>query len=106
MVSLYFQKSLLDLDPDEVNQFLFSAAKQKTASSTYFKHTVYDLRFFFRLCGLEDRALRLPSLSNDGNLPVVLSCEELRRLFFAPQRLKRCGPPSQRMSANLNFEVQ
>jgi hypothetical protein len=43
MVSLYFQKSLLDLDPDEVNQFLFSVAKEKTTSSTYFKHTV--LRF-------------------------------------------------------------
>jgi RHS repeat-associated protein len=79
MVSLYFQKSLLELDPDEVNQFLFSVAKEKTASSSCFKHTVYGLRFFFRLCGLEDRALRLPSLSNDGNLPVVLSAEELRR---------------------------
>jgi hypothetical protein len=36
----------------------------------------------------------------------VLSAEELRRLFFAPQRLKQRGPPSQRMAANLNFEVQ
>jgi integrase/recombinase XerD len=106
MVSLYFQNSLLELDTDEVNQFLFSVAKEKTASSTYFKHTVYGLRFFFRLYGLEDRALRLPSLSNDGNLPVVLSCEELRGLFFAPQRLNRRGPPYQRTSANLNFEVR
>jgi integrase len=32
--------------------------------------------------------LRLPGLSNDGNLPVVLLSEELRRLFFAAQRLK------------------
>ena len=70
MVSLYFKKSLLDLDPDEVNRFLFSVAKEKTASSTYFKHTVYGLRFFFRLYGLEDRVLRLPSLSNDRKLPI------------------------------------
>jgi hypothetical protein len=82
MVSLYFQKSLLDQDPDEVNQFLFSVAKEKNASSAYFWHTVYDLRFFFCLYGLEDRALRLPSLSNDGKLRVVLSAEELRRLFL------------------------
>lgn len=46
-VSLHFGKSLLDLDPDEVNQFLFQIAKEKKASSTYFKHTVYGLRFFF-----------------------------------------------------------
>jgi integrase/recombinase XerD len=88
MVSWYFQKSLRDPDPDKVNQFLFSVAKEKTASITYFKHTVYGLRFSFRLDGLEDRALRWPSLRNDRKLTIVLSCEELRRLFFAPQRLK------------------
>jgi len=88
-VSLQFKKSLLDLDPDEVNQFLYTIAKEKTASSTYFKHTVYGLRFFFRLYGLEDRALRLPTVKNDRKLPVVLSTRELRRLFIAPQRLKQ-----------------
>jgi integrase/recombinase XerD len=106
MVSLHFQKSLLDLDIDEVNQFLFSVAKEKTASSTYFKLTVYGLRFFFNLYGLEGRVLSLPSLSNDGKLPVALSAEELRRLFSAPQQLKQRGPPAQRMPANLNFDVQ
>lgn len=88
-VSLHFKKSLLDLDPDEVNAFLFEVAKEKTASSTYFKHTVYGLRFFFRLYDLEDRVLRLPTISNDRKVPVVLSYEELKRLFFAPSRLKQ-----------------
>jgi hypothetical protein len=66
MVSLYFQKSLLELDTDEVNQFLLSVVKEKTASSAYFRDTVCGLRFFFRLCGLEDLVLRLLSLRNDG----------------------------------------
>jgi hypothetical protein len=85
---------------------LFSVAKEKTVSSNYFKHKGYGLRFFFRLYGLEDRVLRLLRLSNDGKLPVLLSAEELRRLLFAPQRLKQRGPPNQGMSSNLNFEVQ
>ena len=88
-ISLHFKKSLLDLDPDEVNQFLFVLAKEKKASSTYFKHTVYGLRFFFRLYDLEDRVLKLPTVKNDRKLPVVLSREELKRLFCAPQRLKQ-----------------
>lgn len=88
-VSLYFKKSLLDLDPDEVNQFLFSIAKEKKASSSYFKHTVYGLRFFFRLYGLEDRVLKLPTVSNNRRLPTVFSREELKRLFVAPGRLKQ-----------------
>lgn len=88
-ISLHFKKSLLELDPDEVNQFLFLLAKEKKASSTYFKHTVYGLRFFFRLYGMEDRALRLPTVKNDRKLPVVLSYTELKRLLFTPQRLKQ-----------------
>ena len=88
-ISLYFKKSILDLDPEEVNEFLFALAKEKKASSTYFKHTVYGLRFFFRLYDLEDRALRLPTIKNDRKLPIVLSRKELRRLFKAPDRLKQ-----------------
>ena len=88
-VSLHFGKSILDLDPDEVNAFLFHLAKEKKASSTYFKHTVYGLRFFFRLYGLEDRVLRLPTVNSDRKVPVVLSGEELKKLFAAPQRLKQ-----------------
>ena len=37
---------------------------------------------------MEDRALRLPTVKNNRKLPVVLSAEELKRLFVAPQRLK------------------
>jgi integrase/recombinase XerD len=88
-VSLHFKKSVLDLDPDEVNEFLYVLAKEKGASSAYFKHLVYGLRFFFRLHGKDDHVFRLPSIKNDRKLPVVLSREELRRLFVAPQRLKQ-----------------
>ncbi len=88
-ISLHFNKSLLELDPDEVNQFLFVLAKEKKASSTYFKHAVYGLRFFFRLYDLEDRVLKLPTISNTRKLPNVLSQKELKRLFKAPQRLKQ-----------------
>ena len=88
-ISLHFGKSLLDLDPDEVNQFLYTIAKEKKASSSYFKHTVYGLRFFFRLYNMEDRVLRLPYIRSDRKLPQILSDAELRHLFFAPQRLKQ-----------------
>src|SRR5690606_15850112 len=88
-ISLYFKKSPLDLDPDEINEYLFTLRQDKDLSDTYFKHAVYGLRFFFRVYDLEDRAIRLPNLKNDRKLPVVFSQEELRRLFKAPQRLKQ-----------------
>ena len=88
-ISLHFKKSLLELDPDEVNQYLFVLAREKSASSTYFKHTIYGLKFFFRIHNMEDRIFRMPTVKNDRKLPVVLSPEELKRLFKAPQRLKQ-----------------
>ena len=88
-LALHFKKSPLELDDDEINSFLFSVAREKQASSTYFKHMVYGLRFFFRLYDREDRVIQLPAIKNDRKLPVVLSREELKRLFFTPQRLKQ-----------------
>ena len=88
-ISLYFKKSPLDLDADEINSYLYSLRKDKGLSDTYFKHAVYGLRFFYRVYELEDRAIRLPNLKNNRKLPVVFSQEELRRLFKVPQRLKQ-----------------
>jgi len=88
-ISLYFKKSPLDLDADEINSYLFALRQEKDLSDTYFKHTVYGLRFFYRVYNLEDRAIRLPNLKSSHKLPVVFSTQELRKLFKAPQRLKQ-----------------
>lgn len=88
-VSLYFKRSPLELDADEINSYLHGLRQDTGLSDTYFKHAVYGLRFFFRVYGLEDRALRLPNLKNQRKLPTVFSQQELRRLFKAPQRLKQ-----------------
>ena len=89
LVSLYFKKSPLDLDPDEINSYLYQLSRDTDLSDTYFKHAVYGLRFFFRVYDLEDRALRLPSMKNKHKLPTVFSQQELRLLFKSPQRLKQ-----------------
>jgi len=89
LVSLYFKKSPLDLEPDEINSYLYQLSKNTDLSDTYFKHAVYGLRFFFRVYDLEDRALHLPSMKKKHKLPTVFSQGELRLLFKAPQRLKQ-----------------
>ncbi|MGF1637944.1 MAG: tyrosine-type recombinase/integrase [Cyclobacteriaceae bacterium] len=88
-ISLHFGKSPLDLDPDEINSYLYKLASDKDLSDTYFKHAVYGMRFFFRVYDLEDRALRLPNLKGQKKLPSVFSQQELRRLFTAPKHLKQ-----------------
>lgn len=88
-ISLHFGKSPLDLDPDEINAWLYSLKRNENLSDTYFKHAVYGLRFFFRVYDMEDRVIRLPKLKGSQKLPVVFSQEELRLLFKTPQRLKQ-----------------
>lgn len=88
-LALHFKKSPLALDDQEINSFLYSVAREKNPSSTYFKHMVYGLRFFFRLYDREDRVIKLPTIKNDRKLPIVLSREELKQLFVSPQRLKQ-----------------
>jgi integrase/recombinase XerD len=72
-ISLYFKKSPLDLEADEINSYLYTLREDKDLSDTYFKHAVYGLRFFYRVYDLEDRAIRLPNLKNNRKLPVVFS---------------------------------
>ena len=87
-VSLYWKKSLLDLEPTQVNDFLYALAESKKASSTYFKHTVYVLRFFYRLYWMDDQRIKLPIIRDTKKLIIVFSRSELKRLFKAPKSLK------------------
>jgi len=84
-ISLYFKKSPLDLEPDEINSYLYQLRKDKDLSDTYFKHTVYGLRMAYRLIGREDKAIRLPSIKRVNSLPVVLNCQEIKTLIATPK---------------------
>jgi integrase len=81
---LYFGKIPTELDPEQVYDYLFYLQKKsKTPSQTYFKHTVYGLRFLLKSEGLPYEYLRLPSIKHEKKLPVVLSKAEV---CHAPRR--------------------
>jgi integrase/recombinase XerD len=76
------------LEPEQIEDYLFLIKSEKAPSDSYFKHAVYGLRFLFRLEGLDERAIELPSLKRDKKLPAVLSKAEVRALLKAPTLLK------------------
>ena len=83
-ISLYFHQPAIDLEAEQVDgylQFLLTSGKQ--LSKSYFKHTVYGLRYLYRMYGKEDRIIKLPSLKRTNKLPVVLSIQECKHLFKA-----------------------
>jgi integrase/recombinase XerD len=62
--------------------------RSKTPSQTYFKHTVYGLRFLLKSEGLPYAYLRLPEIKKVEKLPVVLSKQEVWAMLKACTLLK------------------
>jgi len=86
-VALKYNCLPTELDLEQIEDYLLHL-KKKGASEADFKLTVYGLRFLFRCDGLDDRAIKLPSIKRDKKLPVVLSPKEMKELLKAPTLLE------------------
>lgn len=88
-LALHFNSLPSEIDIEQIEEYLLMVKKRNTTSSeSFFKHTVYGLRFLFRTIGRDDRAIKLPSIKRDNKLPVVLSRSEMKALLKVPNLLK------------------
>ncbi|WP_339866537.1 tyrosine-type recombinase/integrase [uncultured Algoriphagus sp.] len=88
-MAIHFNELPTEVDPDRINDYLHLVKKSHTIpSESYFKFTVYALRFAYRIEGMKDKRIELPTIKRSRKLPVVLSQEEVRRLLKAPKLLK------------------
>jgi integrase/recombinase XerD len=62
--------------------------RSKTPSQTYFKHTVYGLRFLLKTEGLPYEHLHLPTIAKPNKVTVVLSKEEVWLMLTTATLLK------------------
>ena len=89
VMALHFQCLPTELDPEQVKDYLYTLQKRSnTPSQSYFKHTVYGLRFLLKSEGLPYAYLHLPSIAKAEKLPVILSREEIWRMLTCAQLLK------------------
>lgn len=90
MFSLHFGELPENIEEEEINEYLVSLARDpKSPSRSSFKHMVYGLRYYYRLLGMNKRAIALPSIKHDNKLPVILNRSELKELFSTPKLLKQ-----------------
>jgi len=87
-ISLHFNCLPTELQDDQIEDYLHTLLRNSTPSESYFKHTVYGLRFLFRLEGLNDKRIALPSIQKEKKLPVVLSRQEMKAILKAATLLK------------------
>lgn len=88
-MALYFQCLPTLLDHEQVQDFFYMLQQRsRTPSQTYFKHTMYGLRFLLKSEGLPYSHLHLPAIKKSKTLQVVLSKQELWRMLHAATLLK------------------
>uniref|UniRef100_UPI001956DDCF phage integrase N-terminal SAM-like domain-containing protein n=1 Tax=Sphingobacterium bovisgrunnientis TaxID=1874697 RepID=UPI001956DDCF len=77
-MALHFGSLPTEIDAEQVQDYLYHLQQRsKSPSQTYFKHTVYGLRFLLKTENLPYDHLHLPSISKEKKLPVILSREEI-----------------------------
>lgn len=88
-MALHFGCLPTELDPEQVQDYLYLLQQRsKSPSQTYFKHSVYGLRFLLKSEGLPYDFLKLPSIKHEKKLPVILSKPEMWRLLCTARLLK------------------
>jgi len=87
-VSLHFEQTPLELTLEEIEDYLLLQKRSWQPSESYFKHTVYGLRFLFRMYDRNADSLKLPIIQRSKKLPVILSTLECKALFRAPKMIK------------------
>ena len=87
-LSLHYNCLALDLDAEQVMDYLHLIKSRGTVSATFFKFTVYGLRYACRLRGLDYKQFSLPQIDKNVKLPVVLNGTEVKALLAACKLLK------------------
>lgn len=87
-MALHCGHTPLEMEADEIENYLYYLVNRDTDSQSSFKHLIYGLRKLYKLFELDELNLILPSIKGPQKLPVVFSCEEVKRLLKAPKSLR------------------
>lgn len=87
-LALHFGRVPHEVSLEEINAYLYRLTVHENFSISFFKQTVFGLRYWFRLFEMDDKALQMPVIKKNNTLPTVLSKEECRELFKASRSFK------------------
>jgi len=87
-LALHYNCFPLELDAEQVMDYLHLIKSRGTTSATFFKFTVYGLRYACRMRGLEYKQFYLPEIEKETKLPAVLNGSEVKALLAACKLLK------------------
>jgi integrase/recombinase XerD len=87
--ALHYGRSPEEMGDKEIKEYLYFLLKEKKASHSKLNQTYSALKFFYqRTLNKEWDPLKLPRGKERKRLPVVLSVEEVQRIFSVTKNLK------------------
>jgi integrase/recombinase XerD len=87
-VALHFGKSPEKITVEKMNLYLYRLSIEENYSKTFFKFTVFGMRYWYRLYELEEEAIKMPSIRHKERLPEVLSKDEIKKLIRSARNFK------------------
>lgn len=87
-LALHYNQVPTELDNEQVLDYLHLVKSKGSPSATFFKFTVYGMRYACKLRGLPYQHFNLPAIERNDKLPVVLNASEVRGLMKACDLLK------------------
>ena len=87
-LALHFKRMPLDLDADQVMDYLHLVKSRGTETASFFNFTVHGMRYACKMRGLEYTQFALPGLKGPRKLPIVLNQSEVKALLKACKLLK------------------
>ncbi|MGH7239613.1 MAG: tyrosine-type recombinase/integrase, partial [Candidatus Saccharimonadales bacterium] len=88
-LALHFNQFPLDLTAAQVTDYLYLIKKRDNVSKSFFRFTVFGMRYACKMRGLEYQQFNLPIVRHNQTLPVVLNNGEIKGLLEAYRPLKQ-----------------
>jgi integrase len=90
-LALYYGKNPIELNADEVIDYLYELKSSKEVSKSFFNFTVFGMRAICQMRGLAYENFQLPVIPHKKRLPVVLNSSEAAALIKAASKPKKNG---------------
>ena len=87
-LALHYNTLPTELDQEQVLDYLHLVKSKGSPSATFFKFTVYGMRYACKLRGLPYQQFSLPVIEHNDKLPAVLNAEEVKALIKVCDLLK------------------
>lgn len=80
-IALHYKRLPTLLTFDEIEDYLEWLIINHKPSYSYFKSTVYSLRFLFRIENLNEKRILLPAIKQNERMPIVLGKDEVKAII-------------------------